>query len=841
MKPNKAPCRVLRGSIAALLAIAFSTALTQVAEAAVTWDANGLGASQTDGAGAWKNANLWWTGSANQTWVSGDDAIFGVGGTGGAVTLAGMTTVNSLTLNSFSGTYTLGSAGAANTITLNAGIAINGGAGAVTISSPIALNGTQSWTNNGASTFTVSGAVTGGGDTLALDGTGAGLTTLTGGLSFTGGGGLVIGKSGTLGTTISGGTINLGGSGGITISDVASAFTLGAATIFADQAWTNQSSTAMTVTGALALGTSRLTLAGGDFSFGGASSGSVGIDLNGGSRLIAKVAGAFGTSATTLTFNGGNLELRATATTFTGKLDMTAAGTTITIDPASSGNGVTHTISGAAILGGGQTMAISPGSLTTNNTSYGLTLSGAKALTGDSTYTINGNGSGNGTLTFSSGAIDLQSGTRTLTFNAGAGAGVRSAAISGSFVAGSGILDLAGDAPVTIGSLTTSANALQVSGTGTYTFSGTSTFTGGVILNSAGATVIATTAGGLGSTSGKVKFNVDGTALTLRGSTVSYTSGLDTTSFGGTIKVEPATQVAGVVHTLTLANTFGSTTLNIRPGSLANAHTTYGLTLSGTSTLSGDAIFDVGNNGSGLGTLTLGALSQLGGPFTVTKEGAGAMTLGTVANVLFTGSAINVPNGVLISNVSGALSSVPTTTNSTTVTISSTGELRGTVAGSFKSSGTGTPSQAINLSGGTVRLLRSSAADFGGNLTYESGSLLLDRTTIGTTLTQTMSSLSIGTVTLTPTQMSYSAAPTLAFGSTTITGDPTLDTTNVILTLGTLSIGGNTLTTQGTNPITATATSLSGDPIFDNTNGLTLGALGDGGGARTITKRGSGR
>ena len=125
----------LASAIAALLAAPAASAAT------LTWDANAGTALQTDGAGAWLTADKWWDGSTNVSWNSGDDAIFGVGGTGGAVTLGGATIVNSLTMNYFTGTYTLGTS--SNTITLNNGITVNSGAGATTIVSPITLGAAQ--------------------------------------------------------------------------------------------------------------------------------------------------------------------------------------------------------------------------------------------------------------------------------------------------------------------------------------------------------------------------------------------------------------------------------------------------------------------------------------------------------------------------------------------------------------------------------------------------------------------------------------------------------------------------------------------------------------------------
>ena len=250
----------------------------------------------------------------------------------------------------------------------------------------------------------------------------------------------------------------------------------------------------------------------------------------------------------------------------------------------------------------------------------------------------------------------------------------------------------------------------------------------------------------------------------------------------------------------------------------------------GATTLSGDASF---NNDNGL---TLGALGDGGPARTITKNGTGTLTLGTAATLLTAGTAINVNNGVLVANVTGALSQTATTANTTTVTVNNGGELRGMVVGSFKSTGTVTPSEAINLADGTVRLSNAATTDFGGNLTYASGSLILDRTAGGGTLTQTMNSLSIGSASLTPLQANYTSAPTLAFTSTTITGDATLDASDVMFSLGVLGIGANTLTTQGGRAFTAGVTTLTGAATFSigATSPLTVAAITGTGNSLTL-------
>ena len=117
------------------------TATTLTLITTLTWDANGGGAGQTNGPGAWLGNNLWWDGSSNLDWVSGSDAVFGGTGAGGNVTLSGPTAVNTLTLNSFAGNYVLGTSG--QTITLNGSITANSGSGQTRILSPVFNNDTN--------------------------------------------------------------------------------------------------------------------------------------------------------------------------------------------------------------------------------------------------------------------------------------------------------------------------------------------------------------------------------------------------------------------------------------------------------------------------------------------------------------------------------------------------------------------------------------------------------------------------------------------------------------------------------------------------------------------------
>jgi autotransporter-associated beta strand protein len=140
----------------------------------LTWDSNGTTAGQTNGAGPWLGNNLWWNGSSNQNWAPGSNATFGGPSTnGGAVTLASPTSVNIITLNAFTGTYTLGTSGQALTIT--GGINKSEASATATIVSPINLGAGQTWTNHSATTLaTGSGTnlITNNGNDLIIDGPG---------------------------------------------------------------------------------------------------------------------------------------------------------------------------------------------------------------------------------------------------------------------------------------------------------------------------------------------------------------------------------------------------------------------------------------------------------------------------------------------------------------------------------------------------------------------------------------------------------------------------------------------------------------------------------------------
>jgi len=203
------------------LAVMFAVLACRPAQAQTTlrWDAGGTGSGPSDGAGNWDSGATWWNGSTDVSWTYGSGVVFGNGGAGDAVALVvGPTTVNSLTMNSFSGTYTLGTYG--QTITLNHGITNNASAGVTTIISPLTLGAAQTWLNNSINLLTVSD-VDNGGYLLTVGGDGN--TVLSGSLYDTGG--LAMNGTGTLtlagansysgDTTVNAGTLVADGSSAV--------------------------------------------------------------------------------------------------------------------------------------------------------------------------------------------------------------------------------------------------------------------------------------------------------------------------------------------------------------------------------------------------------------------------------------------------------------------------------------------------------------------------------------------------------------------------------------------------------------------------------------------------
>jgi len=180
-------------------------------------------------------------------------------------------------------------------------------------------------------------------------------------------------------------------------------------------------------------------------------------------------------------------------------------------------------------------------------------------------------------------------------------------------------------------------------------------------------------------------------------------------------------------------------------------HKDYRLTL-GASSLSGNPTFDVANNGSGAGTLVLGALNDGGTTAcTITKQGLGSLTLGTAATSLVDHTALNILGGTVNSNQATALGTLAavsvsggatfnagasqtigslsgagsTTLGANTLTVGSTNNLSSTFDGSI-SDGLISGGSLVKAGSGTLTL--TGANTYTGGTTVSAGTLLANNT-----------------------------------------------------------------------------------------------------------------
>ena len=323
---------------------------------------------------------------------------------------------------------------------------------AITLALPITLAKPQSWSNNSASTMTVSGNVDNGGFNLAIVGSGNvalnGAVNGAGGLTYGGGGTLTLNAANGYGgaTNVASGTVVLG------------------------------------VANALPTGTT-LTVNGG------------GLDLSGHDQQVATLSGSGGVvtssaGAPLLTVNTAGASNFGGAVT--GSLAVTMAGNGVqTLSGVNSYSGVTNVNTGTLEFG---QVASQPtgGSV---NVAAGATLAVLASGYGNSDIDNIWNGTGN--ITFAKGAflaIDSTGGSYTYSSIIGdANGGTTPLKLS---AIGTGTLVLSGNNAFTGG--------MYVNG-GTVVLSGSNSFTGGLFLN--GGTTVATTDSNFGVTGGSITFN----------------------------------------------------------------------------------------------------------------------------------------------------------------------------------------------------------------------------------------------------------------------------------------------------------------------------------------------
>jgi len=477
-------------AIFALTVGAILSILSPASAATLTWDANAATASQTDGLGAWLTANQWWNGTSNVTWTSGDDAIFGNGSAGGAVTLASPTTIGSLTFNSFTGTYTLGTAG--QTITLNSGITMNSGAGAATIISPITLGGAQSWLNNSSSLLTIgTGAVTNGGFLLTIGGTGnttvSSVISGAGGLTKTGTGLLTLSGANTFAgqLTVQNGTLSIN-----TINNDSANGTLGNNALSVILGNTGAQTGTLQYTGLTASSTKKFTLA---------TSGTGAFEVTNSGQTLTLSGLIDGSGA--LTKLGAGRLLLSNSNTYTGLTTISAGILQLGVAGGATNTPLGTTAAGTVVSGTGAALDLN-----------GFTLGTAEALTLNGTGIASGGALTNSTTTSTtySGLVTLGSASSIVAPNA---AGHIVLSNTGT-ITGSGFgLTLGGASTASrIDSIIgTGAGTLTKNGTGTWSLTGSNTYTGATILNAGNLTLSGT---GTIATSTGLTFNGGGLTLT---------------------------------------------------------------------------------------------------------------------------------------------------------------------------------------------------------------------------------------------------------------------------------------------------------------------------------------
>jgi autotransporter-associated beta strand protein len=601
--------RRFAGAFMVAVALAIATvAVDEARGAIVTWNS---------GNGTWSTDAAWVSGTAP---VGVDTAVFSAVNAPAVIDLSGSTQITSLIFTNTQPTTLRASASGTQTLALNTGtITVNGTAGTVTIGNAtnqvaVTLLGSQTWTNNSPSTFTILGPVTTSGSTFGV--AGSGTTSFQGGLA---GAGSRLNKAGA-------GTLVIGGTGG-----QLQFLVLNAGTVQLDQnlVLVNGGNQALSGTGGVINGPGQIVVSSGP-------SGN-GQDWGTTNGLITVNAVVSGTGQID-TFGGGTIVF-AGANTWSGGVRIFSTSSQIAVDSVGTVGSITSGAFGTGpIVFGGNTGAVS-----SNGTTPRTLLNAMNWAAGGAAANL-GNATNSGKLTFAAG-LDLSNGVRTVTTNS--------------------VVEFAG----TVSSATPASGGLTKAGASTLILSGSNTYAGATTLNSGTLQI------GNGGTTGRLNPSsaISGSA----GATLAFdrsnsvTQGTDFASvISGSVNV---TQLGSGTLVLNGANTYTGTTtaaagtLEVN-GAIGNGPVSVAAAawLQGTGTIGGAvSVQGTLSPGNSPGVLTVGSV-VLGGPSTTAIEING-VTRGTQYDgVNITGTSNSLTYGGALSLAFGNVSALP---NGTTLDI----------------------------------------------------------------------------------------------------------------------------------------------------------------------------
>ena len=555
------------------------------------------------------------------TTVAATNSTLGANMTVKSLTIADAT--NGLSLNADGNTLTITPASS------SAGITVNAGVPASTIAANLALGAAQTWTNNSASTLTVSGIISG---SSSLTKAGTGTITLSGANTYTGATTVSVGtllingstSNGSALTVASGGT--LGGSGTVGgTTGVTSGTINGSGLVLSGLATFN--STGNTLSGTVTSTTGVTLASGASVTQTGTLTGNLNTTSSGTFTANGTVTG------TATVASGGTLAGSGTVGGTTGVTSGTVNGSGLTLTGTTTFNSTGNTLSGTVVSTSGVTLA-SGAALALNGTLTGSLAVGNGTLTGSG-------GSVSGAMTLNGGTINLTSGTLSNTLGVTGGNWNGAGSVTGVVTSSSGTLTIGnganltanGGLNVTGGTISAGNSASTITGSVNYTSSSSSNFYG--VIAGVGKTLI------LNNASATLTLGTSGSPVT-----ETYTGATDVTA--GTLVVNGNLQSSGVTvrngGTLKGNITAGGTTAILSGGTLSvgNSPGTGSfatLSLAGTDIMEFNASPSRGSAGTDYDTIGVSSSLTYGGDLKLTFSGL-VTSDPALAFHMFTGAAL---------------------------------------------------------------------------------------------------------------------------------------------------------------------------------------------------------